>query len=370
VILANDFKRQWEEIREDVLSSVSSVGESGWYILGSEVEVFEKSLGAFWGIEQVVGVASGLDAIEISLRALGCEPGAKVLTTPISAFATTLAIAKLGAVPVFCDVDRYGLIDLHACADVLKQDPSIRFFVPVHLYGHALDLPRLCALQNEFDLAIVEDCAQAIGARYEKRPVGTVGEAAAVSFYPTKNLGALGDGGAIASNDVELRRNARMLRDYGQSAKYQHEVIGYNSRLDELHASILARAMLPRLSGWMERRREIAATYMAEIANPRVSVPGFPAGSESSWHLFPVLVDPAAKNEFLNYLKVSGVQGSEHYPAAIPDQPAMRSVEYEVCPSGIENARQFCRSQVSLPIHPYLTDGEVQGVIATVNRWT
>src|SRR5262249_35588045 len=176
-------------------------------------------------------------AIEIGLRCLGIRPGDKVLTTPLSAFATTLAVMRCGGVPVFVDTDPSGLLDLERCRSLLARDRGIRFLLPVHLYGHSIALDRLEALRAEFALGIVEDCAQAIGARSGARGVGTVGQVAALSFYPTKNLGALGDGGAVFTADEAIARRARALRHYGQSATYIHDEVGLNSRLDEIHAA-------------------------------------------------------------------------------------------------------------------------------------
>jgi dTDP-4-amino-4,6-dideoxygalactose transaminase len=368
VILLNDFKRQWEETSEAAISAFAEIGASGWYVLGREVERFEQALASYWGLPHAVGVASGLDAIEISLRALGCKAGDRVLTTPLSAFATTLAILKLGAIPVFVDTDRFGLIDLEICRQVLSTRPEIRFFIPVHLYGHALDAAALRALRNEFDCAIVEDCAQSIGASHHGIASGTSGQMAATSFYPTKNLGALGDGGAILSGDEILAGRARTLRDYGQSSKYRHEVVGYNSRLDELHAGLLRRVYLERLAGWTARRRQIAESYIAGIRHPAIRVMGAPAGSASCWHLFPVLIDVDRKEDFRSWLKLQGVSCAEHYPIAVIDQPAIAGTRSEVA-GEILIARKICQCEVSLPIHPYLTAGEVGAVIEACNRW-
>jgi dTDP-4-amino-4,6-dideoxygalactose transaminase len=349
VVAANDFRRQWEDLREDALAAFEKVGAGGWYVLGEEVRRFEAELAALWGFPHAAGVASGVDAIEIALRALGCGPGDRVLTTPISAFATTLAIVKTGAVPVFVDTDDLGLIDLQRCHELLRQRADIRFFVPVHLYGFALDASALRRLRDNHGLQVVEDCAQTIQ---------SVGQIAATSFYPTKNLGAMGDGGAILSRNAEFDARVRALRDYGQTAKYRHDFIGYNSRLDELQAAFLRRACLPRLQRWTARRREIAAAYLKGIQNPGVRLPNPPEGSEPSWHLFPIWISPARRNHF----------EGRHYPVAIPDQKALANVPFEVL-GGYENARRLCASEASLPIHPYLSDAEVEEVIAAVNSF-
>jgi dTDP-3-amino-3,4,6-trideoxy-alpha-D-glucose transaminase len=368
MISATGFPRLWLDIQEDAVAAFRKVGESGWYVLGTEVREFEAALAEYWGIEHAIGVASGLDAIEISLKIVGCMPGDPVLTTPLSAFATTLAILKVGGVPLFADVNEFGLIDLDRCRDLFWRRPDIRFFVPVHLYGHAPDVAKLRGLREEFGVHIVEDCAQSVGARHNGQATGTAGQLAATSFYPTKNLGALGDGGAILTANPEWRAQAAALRDYGQSAKYRHEVVGYNSRLDELQAALLHRAMLPRLNGWIERRRAIAARYLAGISHPEVHSPGAPLASQSSWHLFPVLVPPPRKPAFMQHLNSRGVQPAEHYPVIIPDQPVMTHATFDFA-DDCAAARRFAASEVSLPIHPYLTDDEVARVIEAVNSW-
>ena len=345
MILLNDFKRQWADVREEAVRVFEDVGESGWYILGKSVEELERNLAPLFGHRFAIGVASGLDALEISLRALGCGRGDRVLTTPVSAFATTLAILKIGAVPVFTDVDSSGLMDLSDC-------PDAPFAVPVHLYGHPMDLGPLAGR------IVVEDCAQSIGT-----PAGRFGKMAVTSFYPTKNLGAMGDGGAILTSNESLASNARALRDYGQTAKYEHAIVGYNSRLDEVHAALLDRVFLPRLEAWTRRRREIADCYRAEIRNPAIAIP--PSPEHSCWHLFPVLVD--GKREFQRHMRDAGVLTGEHYPVAIPDQPAMRGCEFEA--RTLDRARKWCASEVSLPVHPYLTQAEVGRVVEAANRF-
>jgi dTDP-3-amino-3,4,6-trideoxy-alpha-D-glucose transaminase len=368
LVLLNDFQRQWENIRDDALAAFEEVGRSGRYVLGREVAAFEESLAAAWDRPYAVGVASGLDALEISLAALGCGPGDKVLTTPLSAFASTLAILKLRAVPVFVDTDDFGLIDLDRCRSVLRARSDIRFLLPVHLYGHALDMRRLRALGDECGCLIVEDCAQSIGASHNGVPTGAAGRMAATSFYPTKNLGALGDGGAILTGDLNLARTARTLRDYGQSAKYRHELVGYNSRLDELQAGLLRRVFLPRLASWQEKRRRIAPRYAEGIRNPNLRMMGAPQGSDSCWHLFPVLAEADRKADFMAWLESRGIGRGEHYPCAIPDQPAMAGVPFESA-GPLDTARRICRSEVSLPIHAYLQDGEIARVINACNGW-
>jgi dTDP-3-amino-3,4,6-trideoxy-alpha-D-glucose transaminase len=355
----NDFRRQWADTAADVHRAVRSVGESGWYILGERVRSFEASLARCWGAEHAIGMASGLDAIELALRANGVKRGDKVLTTPMSAFATTMAIVRLGAIPVFCDTDSNGLIDCDQARQALQAFPEIRYFVPVHLYGIPLNADRLRSLIEEFSLICVEDCAQSILAS----PL--VGAAAATSFYPTKNLGAMGDGGAVVTNDSSMAARMRQLRDYGQSAKYVHSEIGWNSRLDELHAAILHDAFLPRLADWTARRREIAARYLRGWKRSDIrAITGAPPGA--CWHLFPVFT--AHKASLITHLRASGIGCGEHYPHVIPDQPAMQRVNY-IVHGDVPNARRVAEQEVSLPIHPYMTDHEVDCVLAALGQW-
>lgn len=368
MILLNDFKTQWAEVEAEALKALAQAGSSGWYILGEEVLRFEADLAKYWNMGHVAGTANGLDAIQIALRATGCKSGDRVLTTPVSAFATTLAILLIGATPVFVDVDQFGMIDLDQAEKVFASDPSIRHFVPVHLFGHACDLERLGHLRDRFGLTIIEDCAQSIGAKWKGKPTGSVGTMACTSFYPTKNLGCLGDGGAVLTNSSDLDRDARMLRNYGQSSKYKHDAIGWNSRLDEVHAAYLSRVALPRLDAWTMRRQQVAEAYLAGIRNADVKVVGQPVGSNSCWHLFPVLVAPEKKQDFRSYLEKQGVQTGEHYPIPIPDQIALRTVTAEI-PFALSNAASFCKSEVSLPIHPHLSASDIGKVIEAVNGW-
>lgn len=367
-VLMNDFRRQWAEIGKDTLSATERVGASGWYILGDEVQSFESKLAAAIGREHVVGCASGLDGIEIALRALGIKPGDRVLTTALSAFATTLAIVRAGGVPVFVDVDEYGLLDLERCYSVLERDSAIRYLVPVHLYGHALDLDRLASIKQKFGLRVVEDCCQAVGASGRTRLVGSVGDASALSFYPTKNLGALGDAGAVVTDDPEIAATCRTLRDYGQSAKYEHRALGLNSRLDELHAAILNTALLPRWARWTERRRTIASAYLRRIENPAIDIPGSPQSSNSVWHLFPILVAADTREGFRAYLNAANIGNAIHYPNLISQQPALMSIPFERA-DPLTRTERYCRTEVSIPIHPHMSDDDVERVISTVNYW-
>jgi dTDP-4-amino-4,6-dideoxygalactose transaminase len=364
----NDFQAQWRSIRSAALSAINSVGDSGRLILGEKVRQFEEALAACAGVKHVIGCGNGLDAIEISLRALGLKQGDRVLTTPLSAFATTLAILRAGGVPVFVDVNNTGLLNLEAAEEILAaQNHRIGFLLPVHLFGHALELQKIAALKKRFALQLVEDCAQAISATSQGVPVGTIGDMGALSFYPTKNLGCMGDGGAVLTSDDRLAAAARALRDYGQTGKYTHAYLGMNSRLDEIQAAILLEALLPRLATFTQRRRHIAGQYRENITSEALTIPEAPRGSDSVYHLFPVLVQ-GNRESFREHLRTRSIESAVHYPILIPDQPALRGEKFAVADS-LVNARRFANREVSLPIHPYLTDEDIARVIDACNRW-
>jgi dTDP-3-amino-3,4,6-trideoxy-alpha-D-glucose transaminase len=345
------------EDRADVARAIARVVDSGWFVLGPEVEAFEAEFAAASGAAFAVGVGTGTDAISLILRGLGIGPGDEVITPPLSAAYSALAVMMTGARPVFADID----------PDRLTLDPGrieaaitsrTRAIVPVHLYGQPANLEAIAPIAARHGLALVEDCAQAHLATCGGFPVGVIGVAGAFSFYPTKNLGALGDGGAVITNDAELAGRIKRLRNGGQTSRYHHQEPGANSRLDELQAAIL-RARLPRLRGWTERRRAIAARYRAGIRAAGVRIPPeLDAGHV--YHLFPVR---AADREALQARMAGrGVETLIHYPVPIPRQPALAATDPHQCPV----ADRVCSEVLSLPMYPSLGDEEVEQVVAAV----
>jgi dTDP-4-amino-4,6-dideoxygalactose transaminase len=359
-ILANDFARQWEQIRHDAVEAVERVGRSGWLVLGEEVRAFEQEFAAWWGVPHAVGVASGLDALEIAIRCADLPAGARVLTTPLTAFATTLAILRAGAEPVWCDVDASGGLDLAQVNEALGADSTIRAVMPVHLYGHPLDPTSMEQLAADHGIVLIEDCAQSAGARRRGRPTGIVGIAAGTSLYPTKNLGAMGDGGVLLTHDAVLADRARVLRDYGQRGRYEHVELGLNSRLDELHAAILRSALLPRLDGWLTRRQEIALFY-ADALKDSALRPIVASGGNSSHHLFPVELETGSVVRFGEHMAQRRVAIGRHYPLLCPDQRAAQGRGFVL--GSVPVARRIASSEVSLPIHPHLEDAEIEIVV-------
>jgi dTDP-3-amino-3,4,6-trideoxy-alpha-D-glucose transaminase len=345
------------EDAEAVRSAITRVVGSGWFILGPEVERFEAEFAALSGASYAVGVGTGTDALALILRALKIGAGDEVITTPLSAAYTALAIMMAGARPVFADIDPNRLtIDPGAIERVVTE--RTRAILPVHLYGQAADMAAIERVASRHGLAIVEDCCQAHLATASARPVGTIGTAGAFSFYPTKNLGALGDAGAVVTNDRGLADSIKRLRNGGQTERYHHEEAGVNSRLDEIQAAIL-RARLPFLPKWTARRRALAAVYRRRLGTAAVTVPAeYDAGHV--YHLF--VVRSARRAALQQRLKADGIETLVHYPVPIHQQPAFAASGPAQCP----HAAAACEELLSLPLHPSLTDTDVAEVAAAV----
>jgi dTDP-4-amino-4,6-dideoxygalactose transaminase len=337
----------------EVRAAIDRVVASGWFVLGPEVEAFESEFAAASQVPYAVGVGTGTDAITLILRALDIGPGDEVITSPLSAAYSALAVMMAGARPVFADIDPDRLtLDPRAVEAAIT--PRTRALLPVHLYGQAADMRPLEAIAAARGLAIVEDAAQAQLATADGRPVGTIGAAAATSFYPTKNLGALGDGGAVLTRDAQLAARVKRLRNGGQTSRYHHQEAGANSRLDEIQAAIL-RARLGYLPAWTAKRRSIAARYRSALAGSALHVPReFDNGHV--YHLFPVL--SGQRDAFQTHMSGEGVETLIHYPVPIPRQPALAASNPAVC--GV--ADRICSQVVSLPMYPGLSDSSVDTV--------
>ncbi len=364
MIQMNDFKRDDEALLQSELAATERVLRSGWWILGPEVAAFEREWAEWSGNDRAVGVANGMDALEIGLRALGIGPGDEVVTTPMTAFATVLAILRTGAEPVLADIDPdTAILDPESVARCLSA--RTRAVVVVHLYGQAGPVEVLSALCADRGLHLVEDCAQAHGARASGRPCGTWGAFGGWSFYPTKNLGCIGDGGALTTSSADLEEKARRLRNYGQSVRYHHPEIGLNSRLDELQAAIL-RERLTHLSAWTERRRTVARAYADGIRHPEVQVLPLPADRERHVHHLFVVTSPR-RDALQAHLKACGVESLLHYPVPAHLQEPCRTVRRD--PLGLGNAERHAGECLSLPMHPALSGSEVASVVAAVNAF-
>ena len=364
MILMNDFKAEPEQLIQQQLAAAERVLRSGWYVLGKEVQTFEAAWAKRCGVAEAIGVANGMDAIEIGLRALGIGAGDEVITTPMTAFASVLAIFRAGATPVLADLEAgTALLDAESVERCLS--PKTKAILLVHMYGQLADMDRWSAFARANNVLLLEDCAQAHLAEWNGSVAGSFGEYGAYSFYPTKNLGAVGDAGALISNRADVATQARVLRNYGQSERYHHPELGMNSRLDELQAAILTERL-----GWLDeftnRRRAIAAAYHAGISNPSIELLDRPLQSLShSYHLFVLL--SKQRDSFSNYLTQAGVANLAHYPVPVHKQKPCADVRID--PAGLQIAERHAMNCLSIPCHPQMTDDDVAHVIEIVNAF-
>lgn len=359
-----DLAREHADIREGIESAVHRVIASGWYILGGELEALEAEFAAALGARHAVGVGSGTDAIHLALRACGIGEGDAVACPVHTAAPTVCAILQAGATPVFVDIcnETYVMAPekLESC---LEGRGNIRAVIPVHLYGHPCDMARIGAIAARHGAMVIEDCAQSHGATIGGRTCGTIGAAGCFSFYPTKNLGACGDAGMVATNDDAVADRLRRLRNYGEVRKYENAEYGINSRLDEIQAAIL-RVKLPHLASWNAARREVAASYRAGLANAEVVLPVEAPGVEHVYHLF--VIRHSHRDALRTRLGDAGIGTSIHYPMPLHHQSAYRRYvgEGDVFPV----AERVCATCLSLPMSPSLSDSAMEAVVAGVSR--
>lgn len=356
-------KAQSEILKKEILDAVTRVIDSGWYILGSEVDSFEKEFAEFIGANNCIGVASGTDALMLALKAAGLKPGDEVITVSHSAVATAAAIEQAGLVPVFADID-----DIRRCIDPGMIEalisPKTMAIVPVHIYGQPCDMAAIMGIAERHGLKVVEDCAQAHGAMIKDKKAGTFGHAAAFSFYPTKNLGALGDGGAVTTNDDKIADNVKWFREYGWKERYVSSLSGVNSRLDEMQAAIL-RVKLKHLEKNNERRRQIASKYYDAITGSGIKVPADIPDTTHAMHLY--VVECEEREKLRQYLNDRGIGTAIHYPLAIHQQPAYMA-RIRGCTS-LSKTEELYKGILSLPMYPELTDAQVERVCEAINKW-
>jgi dTDP-4-amino-4,6-dideoxygalactose transaminase len=354
-----DLRASYLELKTEIDAAVSRVLDSGCYILGPEVEAFEFVFSTYCETEHAIGVSNGLDALHIALRAMGVGPGDEVIVPSHTFIATWLAVSECGAtpIPVEPDPETYNLDPKRVEAAITSHTKVI---IPVHLYGQPADLDPILEIAKKHNLFVLEDAAQAHGARYKGRRVGGHGDAVAWSFYPGKNLGALGDGGAITTRHADLAARIRELHNYGSKAKYIHNVKGYNSRLDPLQAAIL-NVKITKLDEWNERRRCIATAYSACLNTSSLILPKVPISTEPVWHLF--VVRTPRRNELQRHLAESGVSTMIHYPVPPHRQDAYDHNE------NLPIAEMLAKDALSLPIGPSMSMDDVSVVIEAVNSF-
>lgn len=350
-----DTERPLEPLRAAVQDRVRAVIAGGRFVLGPEVQAFEAELADYLGVRHVIGVGNGTDAITIALRALGVGPGHEVVVPSFTFYATAEAVVTAGARPVFCDVDKDSRnVTLDTVRRVLT--PSTRAIVAVDLFGCPAPVPDL----RELGLPILEDAAQALGATLDGVHAGALGDVATISFYPSKNLGAFGDGGAIATDDDETAELARALRFHGSRDKRTFQYVGYNSRLDEVQAAVL-RVLLPHLDGWAQGRRAAAGAYLAAGLADHVAVPLVPRGAEPAWHLY--VVASRESDSLISALRAREIQSRGYYRTPIHRQPAMAPYG-----GGIELSvtEELAGSNLALPMSPLLSEQDAREVVAAV----
>lgn len=364
MILMNAFKAESAEMRQAMMEAVRRVLESGWYVLGNELQTFENKWAGVCGVPHTLGVANGMDAIEIALRALDIGAGDEVVTTPMTAFATVLAIYRAGATPVLADIDpNTGLLSIESVSRCISA--KTKAIILVHLYGQVRDMSSWLEFCNKHKIELIEDCAQAHLAKWDGRVAGSFGAAGAYSFYPTKNLGAPGDAGALVTKRPEIAKRAASLRNYGQTVRYHHPELGMNSRLDEIHAAILLER-LKWLDDFTKRRLTIAAAYRAGINHPAVQHLISPEYEGA--HVYHLFVVKCTKRDALQmHLGASDIQALIHYPIPVHMQESCKLLRCD--PIGLTQADQYGRECLSLPCHPQMSDQDVDKVIRSVNAF-
>ena len=354
--------RQFELYQEEYEAAALRVLRSGWYVLGPEVESFEQSFAAYVGRKYCVGVGSGLDALTLSVRALGIGGGDEVLVPANTYIATVLAITANGATPVFVEPDAYFTLDAARIESAITE--RTKAIMVVHLYGQAAQMDTICRIAKAHGLHLIEDCAQSHGAKFDGTMTGAFGDAGCFSFYPTKNLGAFGDAGAVVTDDAELAKTLRMLRNYGSEKKYHNKILGVNSRLDELQAALL-RTKLGHLAELITERERIAAAYLDGIQNPAIRLPKLRRNANHVWHQF--VIQTEDRDGFQTYLADHGIQTVIHYPIPPHLSECYQYLGHKAGDYPV--AEHMAKTVLSLPMFNGMREDEVQYVIETVNGY-
>jgi len=359
LLLPSNPKANYLAHKEEIDAAIDRVLDSGWFILGKEVESFEVEFANYIGAKHAVGAASGTDALELALRACDVGPGDEVITVSHTAVATVAAIDLCGAAPVLVDI----LPESFTLDPALLEGaitPRTKAILPVHLYGHPASMDDIAEVAAKHGLRVIEDCAQSHGAKWKGKTTGTWGDIGAFSFYPTKNLGALGDGGAVVTDDAELAERCRLVREYGWKERYVSAIAGMNTRLDEVQAAIL-RVKLKHLDVENELRKSLAGIYDEKLPATELGLPIPPADGEHVYHQY--VVRSAARNELRQYLKENEIGSLIHYPVPVHRQPAYADLR---CASSMAQTEKAVQEILSLPIYPELSEEAVRGVAEAV----
>lgn len=357
-----DLAGQYQALRPQLEAAVNRVLAGSWYILGEEVRAFETEFAAYVGVAHGVGVASDTDAVALALQAVGVAPGDEVITVSHTAVATVVGVEQAGAQPVFVDIDP-ATFTMNPARLEAAISPRTRAIVPVHLYGHSAEMVAIMIIARQHHLAVVEDCAQAHGALYQGQRVGSWGDAAAFSFYPTKNLGAAGDGGMVVTHRAEVAERVRLVRQYGWAERFISRVRGSNSRLDELQAAIL-RVKLPYLEQWNEQRRALAAHYSRLLAETRLILPQAAHETSPVYHLYVVRAN--GRDALLAHLQRQGIGAQAHYPLPVHLQPAYADLGFR--PGSLPETERAASEVLSLPLYPAMSFDVVEKVVEMIKQ--
>jgi dTDP-4-amino-4,6-dideoxygalactose transaminase len=358
-----DLTAQYHSIKDEIDTAVSATLESGHFILGPAVSTFEQNVAAYLGVEHAIGLASGTDALVLALRALDIGPGDEVLVPAYTFFATAGTVMSVGAKPIFVDIDpEIYQIDVRLIGD--RITPRTKAIIPVHLYGHPAEMDPILKIAKAHHLKVIEDNAQGFGAEYKEKKTGSLGDIACLSFFPTKNLGAYGDGGMTVTNDPGLAERMRKLRTHGWKKKYFSEELGYNSRLDALQAAIL-QAKLPHVDAWNEKRRELAGVYTERLASLRISVPVERAWGKHVYHLY--IIRTPRRDELQAFLKKEGVASEVYYP--LPLHLAQPCLKLGFKEGDFPEAERASQETLALPLYPELTEEQQEQVMVAVGKF-
>lgn len=355
-----NLKRQYQSLKESIDTATQKVYDSGWFILGNEVKEFETNFANYCGANYAIGVGSGTEALHLALIACDIKSGDEIITVSNTCVPTLSAVSFAGALPIFVDIDEHTYtINPHLIESRITD--KTKAILPVHLYGQCADMNRILEIADKYNLAVIEDCAQAAGAKYDGKMAGTMGNIGAFSFYPSKNIGAFGDGGLVLTNDSKLAETVSKLRNYGQEKRYYHSIKGFNSRLDELQAAIL-NTKLPLLDNWNEQRMAIAKRYTEAFSPLGIICPTESLNCYHTYHLYVIKVKK--RHEFQELLKDKGINTIIHYPIPVHLQESYQEFRNQSCYLPV--TEKLAQEIVSLPLYPELTEQEIEYIIKTV----
>ncbi|MGN7942721.1 MULTISPECIES: DegT/DnrJ/EryC1/StrS family aminotransferase [Bacillaceae] len=357
-----DLKKQFQSVKSEILQEIEHVLDSGQYILGPKVRELEKSIATKLGVLDAVAVGNGTDALVLTLEAYGIGNGDEVITSPFTFFASAEAISRVGATPIFADVDPVTYTISPAKIEE-KITSATKAIIPVHIFGQSADMDEIMDLAKKYQLIVIEDACQAFGATYKDRAVGSLGDAACFSFFPTKNLGTLGDGGIITTSDLELSKKIRSLRTHGTSKKYYHDTIGYNSRLDEIHAAILL-ILLNKIDSWNDKRRELALRYNQALSNATLTLPVEKNDRSHIYHLY--CVGSEKRDQFIERLTKEEIHTGVYYPLCLHLQNVYAHLGYKK--GDFPVSEKLSETLFALPMSPFLLESDQDHVVKVLRR--